>query len=239
MKYLLFLFVLAIAISSAVHATTLEIVREHSRVSFDIDYMMMTKVEGQFKGYHGFFDINDKENQLSNIRVEVTADTVDTNDTKRDFHLRGHEFLYAAVYPDISFKAQGTVRISDAKKFQVNGEVNLRGITKPLVLTGIYKGKGVDSWGKISYFLEMTGEINRKDFGIIWNKQVDTGGYLLGDMVRLTIIVQAQKLGDKTPFSTHMIPSTKGIVERHDLKTGKIKKLTTPTDPNDQSAPKK
>jgi polyisoprenoid-binding protein YceI len=239
MKYLLLLFVLAMTLSSAAHSTTLEIVREHSRVSFDIDYMVMTKVEGLFKGYHGFFDINDKENQLSNIRVEVTSDTVDTNDTKRDFHVRGHEFLYSAVYPDISFKAAGPVVINDAKKFKVEGLVTLRGITKPMVLEGVYKGKGKDPWGKDSYFLEMKGEVNRKDFGIVWNKQVDAGGYLLGDIVRLTIIVQAQKIGDKTPFSTHMIPSTKGIVERHDLKTGKIKKLTTPTDPKDQSAPKK
>lgn len=239
MKYLMLLFVLAIVISSAAHATTLEIVKEHSRVSFDVDYMMMTKVEGQFKGYHGFFEINDKENQLSNIRVEVTSDTVDTNDPKRDFHVKGHEFLYSAVYPDIAYKAQGPFIISDAKKFQVKGDVTLRGITKPMVLEGVYKGKGKDPWGKDSYFLEMTGEINRKDFGIVWNKQVDTGGYLLGDIVKFTIIVQAQKIGDKTPFSTHMIPSTKGIVERHDLKTGKIKKLTTPTDPKDQSAPKK
>jgi len=239
MKYLLLLFVLAVTISSAAHATTLEIVREHSRVSFDIDYMVMTKVEGLFKGYHGFFDINDKENQLSNIRVEVTSDTVDTNDTKRDFHVRGHEFLYSAVHPDISFKAAGPVVIDEARKFKVEGLVTLRGITKPMVLQGVYKGKGKDPWGKDSYFLVMKREVNRKDFGIVWNKQVATGGYLLGDMVILTIIVQAQKIGDKTPFSTHMIPSTKGIVERHDLKTGKIKKLTTPTDPKDQSAPKK
>lgn len=239
MKYLLFLFVLAIAISSAAHATTLEIVREHSRVSFDVDYMMMTKVEGQFKGYHGFFEINDKENQLSNIRVEVAADTVDTNDGKRDFHLRGHEFLNTTVFPDITFKAKGPVQITDAKKFQIKGDVTLRGITKPMVLEGVYKGIGKDPWGKDSYFLEMTGEINRKDFGIVWNKQADSGGYLLGDIVRLKIVVQAQKIGDKTPFSTHMIPATKGIVERHDLKAGRIKKLTTPTDPKDQSAPKK
>lgn len=239
MKYLLLLFVLALAISSAAHATTLEIIREHSRVAFDVDYMTITTVEGQFKSYHGFFDINDKENQISNVRVEVTGDSVDTNDGKRDFHLRGHEFLYAAVYPDITFKATGPFTISDTKKFQIPGEVTLRGITKPMTLEGVFKGKGKDPWGKDSYFLEMKGEVNRKDFGIVWNKQADAGGYLLGDIVRLSIVVQAQKIGDKTPFSTHMIPSTKGIVERHDLKTGKIKKLTTPTDPKDQSAPKK
>ncbi len=238
MKYIQVLFVLAIALSSAVNATTLEIVREHSRVSFDVDYMMMTKVEGLFKGYHGFFDINDKENQLSNIRVEVKSHTIDTNDGKRDFHLRGHEFLYSTVHPDIIFKAAGPVVINEDKKFTVKGNVTLRGITKPMILEGIYKGKGKDPWGKDSYFLEMKGELNRKDFGIVWNKQVDTGGYLLGDVVRFTIIIQAQKLGEKTPFSTHMIPSTKGLVERHDLKTGKIKKLTTPTDPKDQSSPK-
>lgn len=239
MRYLLLLLALALILSSAAHATTMEIIREHSRVSFDVDYMMMTKVEGQFKSYHGFFDINDKENQISNVKVEVSSDSVDTNDGKRDFHLRGHEFLYAAVHPDIIFKATGPFTIAANKKFQVKGEVTLRGITKPMTLEGEYKGKGKDPWGKDSYFLNLTGAVNRKDFGIVWNKQVDNGGYLLGDDVRLTIVIQAQKLGDKTPFSTHMIPSTKAIVERHDLKTGKIKKLTTPTDPNDQSAPKK
>lgn len=239
MKHILFLFALTIILSSAVHAKTLEIVKEHSRVSFDIDYMLLTKVEGLFKGYHGFFDINESENQLSNIRVEVSSNTVDTSDGKRDFHLRGHEFLYANIYPTINFKAAGPVAIGEDKKFVVNGNVTLRGVTKPLVLDGVYRGKGKDPWGKDSYFLELKGEVNRKDFGIVWNKQADNGGYLIGDMVRFTIVIQAQKIGDKTPFATHMIPSTKGIVERHDLKTGKIKKLTTPTDPLDQSAPKK
>ena len=239
MKYILVLFVIATTLTSVVKATTLEIVREHSRVSFNVDYMMLTKVEGLFKGYHGFFDINDKENQLSNIRVEIKSNTIDTSDGKRDFHLRGHEFLYSKVHPDIIFKAAGPVVISEEKKFTVKGDVTLRGITKPMVLDGVYKGKGKDPWGKDSYFLEMKGEVNRKDFGIVWNKEADTGGYLLGDIVRFTIVIQAQKIGDKTPFSTHMIPSTKGIVERQDLKSGKIKKLSTPTDPKDQSAPKK
>lgn len=239
MKYVALLFVYAMVLSSVSHAKTLEIIREHSRVAFDIDYMMMTKVEGRFKGYYGFFDLNEKENQISNIRVEVTSKTVDTNDKKRDLHILGHEFLNSSIYPEISFKAEGPFDIDDTQKLAIRGRVSLRGMTRPMILEGVYKGVGLDPWGKKSYFLEMKGEVNRKDFGIVWNKQVDTGGYLLGDIVRLTIIVQAQDIGDKTPFSTHMIPSTKGIIERHDLKMGKIKKLTTPTDSKDQSAPKK
>ena len=239
MKYVLFLFVLAHIWASSALAKTMEIVTEHSRVAFDVDYMLMTKVDGQFKKYRGFFEINDKENQISNIRVELDAASVDTNDSKRDFHLRGHEFFFVASHPEITFKAIGPVIIAEGQKFKLNGEMTLRGVTKPLVLEGLYKGKRQDPWGKDNFFFTLTGELNRKDFDIVWNKQMDAGGYLVGEIVRLNLTVQAQGVGEKTSFSTHMVPSTKGIVERQDLKSGKIKKLTTPTDPSDQKAPKK
>ena len=72
-----------------------------------------------------------------------------------------------------------------------------------------------------------------------WNKELDSGGYLVGDLIRLKMSAQAQVAGEKTAFSTHMIPSTKGIIERDQLKKGKIKKLSTSTDPNDQQSTSK
>ncbi len=232
-KYLTLLFVLALAVSYAAHAKELEIIQEHSRVGFDVDYMLMTKVEGQFKKYTGLFELNAVEDQLSNVRVAISGKSVDTNDGKRDFHLRGHEFFFVASYPEITFKAKGPVAIKSGEKFKLAGEITLRGISKPLVLDGFYKGKIKDPWGKENYFFTLTGELDRKDFEIVWNKQMDAGGFLVGDKVRINIIVQSQIVGEKTSFSTHMIPSTKGIVERQDLKAGRIKKLSTSTDPND------
>lgn len=233
-KYLAFLFVLAMAFSYVVHSKELEIIQEHSRVGFDVDYMLMTKVEGQFKKYTGLFELNAAEDQLSNVRVAIIGKSVDTNDGKRDFHLKGHEFFFVANYPEITFKAKGPVTIKTGEHFKLHGEITLRGIVKPLVLDGFYKGKVKDPWGKENYFFTLTGELDRKDFEIVWNKQMDAGGFLVGDKVRLNLIVQSQIVGEKTPFSTHMVPSTKGIVERQDLKAGRIKKLSTSTDPKDQ-----
>lgn len=239
MKYLLLLLALAVALTTAAHAAQFEIIKEHSKVGFEVDYMMMTKVEGHFTKYQGFFELNDKEDEISKVRVEVYSDSVDSNDKKRDFHLKGHEFLFAVNHPEITFNATGPAKIGADKKFKITGDLTLRKVTKTVTFEGEFKGKGKDPWGKDSFFFTLKSEINRKDFDITWNQQMDSGGYLVGDIVRLSITVQAQRLADKTPFSTHMIPATKGIIERQDLKSGRIKKLTTPTDPKDQSAPKK
>lgn len=232
-KCLLVLFALSIMATPTVHSKNLEIIQEHSRIGFDVEYMLMTKVEGQFKKYSGLFELNPTEDQLSNVVVTVKGKSVDTNDGKRDFHLRGHEFFFVANYPEIIFKARGPVGIKTGENFKLAGEMTIRGISKPMVLDGTYKGKLKDPWGKDNYFFTLTGELNRKDFDIVWNKQMDAGGYLVGDVVKLNLVVQSQIVGEKTPFSTHMVPSTKGIVERHDLKSGKLKKLSTSTDPKD------
>lgn len=235
MKYLLFMALF----SFSAYAKQMELIKEHSKIAFNVDYMVMTTVEGQFKSYQAFFDMNEAENEISNVRVTIVGDSVDTSDTKRDFHLRGHEFFFVANYPEITFKSTSPAKISEGQKFTLHGEITLRGITKPLSLEGFYKGKKKDPWGKDNYFFTFTGQLNRKQFDIVWNKEMDAGGFLVGDEVRLNLVVQSQLLGGKTAFSTHMVPTTKGIVERDQLKKGKIKKLSTPTDANDHSAPKK
>lgn len=238
MKYILIVLITALIYSQYTHAKQFEVVAEHSKISFDIEYMSMTKVDGQFKKYRGFFDINDADNQLSNVKVEIVGASVDTNDKKRDFHIRGHEFFFVSKYPDITFQAKGPVSIAEGQSFKLTGDLTLRGVTRPMTFDGVYKGKRLDPWNKYNYFFTLTGMIKRKDFDIVWNKQMDSGGWLVGDEVRLNITVQGQAIGSKTSFSTHMVPQTKAIQERADLKSGKINKLTTPTDVNDQKAPK-
>lgn len=239
MKTLIGLFILFGMVSTNVWARDYELIIEHSRIAFDVDYMLMTKVEGQFKKFDGVFSLNAAENDITNIKITVDGASVDTNDGKRDFHLRGHEFFFVATYPKITFESPGPIKIEAGKKVVIPGYLTMRGIKRPLVLEGIYKGKLKDPWGKDNYFFNLTGELDRKAYGIVWNKTMDAGGALIGDTVRLNLTVQAQVLGEKTPFSTHMVPTTKGIVERDQLGKGKIKKLSTATDPKDQSAPKK
>jgi len=237
-KWKIGLCISVITLSTAVNAKPYELVSEHSKIGFDVDYMSMTKVEGRFKKYRGFFNLSEDGSELSNVKVIVEGSSVDTNDDKRDFHLKGHEFFFVASYPEMIFTSNHSVKISEGKSFTLPGELTIRGITKPMTLKGTYVGVKKDPWGKDNNFFTLTGELNRKDFGIVWNKDMDTGGYLVGEQVRLTLSVQAQGQGEKTSFSTHMVPHTKAIQERSDLKKGKIKKLSTATDENDHKAPK-
>ncbi len=207
--------------------TTYEINQEHSKLGFSVNYMMMTDVEGVFKKFQGYFEIENE--QLNNIQIMVSSRSVDSTDQKRDFHLRSHEFLYASKYPTILFTSKQSVALKEGKNIIIPGNVNLRGIEKPVQLEVIYRGKKIDPWSRENLFFEGKTKLNRKDFGIVWNRELDTGGFLVGDEVTIQFKLQAQVMGQKTPFSTHMVPTTKGIVERDQLKKGKIKKLSTDT----------
>lgn len=239
MKSTIGLFILLAVFGQNSFARDFELIKEHSKIGFDVDYMLMTKVEGQFKNFKGFFSLNENESDISNIKITAESESVDTSDGKRDFHLRGHEFFLSATYPEITFESPGPIKIEAGKKIVIGGYLTLRGIKRPLILEGVYKGKLKDPWGKDNYFFTLTGELDRKTFGIVWNKSMDNGGLLIGDTVRLNLTVQAQILGEKTPFSTHMVPTTKGIVERDLLNKGKIKKLSTTTDPKERGKKKK
>lgn len=231
MKTVILMF--ALFFSSQAFSKQMEIVLEHSKVKFDVDYMMMTKVDGQFRNFFGFYQMNEEESEITNIKVDLESKSIDTNDGKRDFHLRGHEFFLTESYPYITFRSNAKVKIAVGEKFTLPGIINIRGIEKPLTLEGVYKGKLKDAWNKDNYFFTLNGSINRKDFKMTWNKTMDSGGLLLGDIVSINIALQTQLTSEKTPFSTHMVPSTKGIIERDLLKKGKIKKLTTSTAPDE------
>lgn len=236
--YTAFILLLFVCLSPA-NARQYELIREHSKISFDLDYMSMSNVDGSFKIFHGFFDFDEQKKIISKVKIEIKGTSIDTNDEKRDFHLRGHEFLFTDVHPFITFTAPQAVAIKADNTFSLPGKITLRGITKPITFEGVYKGAAKDAWGKDNSFFALKGLINRKDFNMTWNKKLDTGGYLVGDDIRINIVLQTQFIGDKTPFSTHMVPSTKGIIERDLLKKGKIKKLSTSTDPKEREANEK
>lgn len=228
MKSFSFLFLMLVSFNVFSKPQTFEINQEHSKLGFGVQYMMMTDVEGVFKKFQGYFDV--EGNTLSSIQILVSARSVDSLDPKRDFHLKSHEFLYAAKFPTIAFKSSSPVELKENHMIKVPGTVTLRGIEKPVVLEVTFKGRKFDPWAKENLFFEGKTKINRKDFGIVWNRELDNGGFLVGDEVSIDFKLQAQHLGDKTPFSTHMVPTTKGIVERDQLKKGKIKKLSTSTE---------
>ena len=198
---------LLLFITSHSNATNLEINKEHSKLTFSIDYMTMIKVEGQFKDFNAFFDFDPNTDVISNITAKVISSSVDTNDAKRDFHLKTMDFLFASKYPEMTFTSIGSYPLPLNKFVAVSGDLQIRDVKKRVEAKIKYKGLMKDPWGKDSQFFEFFLEVNRKDFGMNWNKAMDEGGYLVGDVIDTQIVIQAQRTGDKTSFSTHMIPS--------------------------------
>lgn len=187
----IFLLLILLATINAVPAKELNL-NTNSKVMFNVDYMKLSSVDGFFKSFKGTASIDERETTLSNVKVVIKAESVDTDDAKRDFHVKDHEFFFVSKYPTIEFTSTGPAVISKGKNFDLKGALLLRGIKRPFVFHGLYKGKMTGPEKKDIYFFEFTGELNRQDFGMKWNKELDNGGYLVGDIVRIKINAQGE-----------------------------------------------
>ena len=156
----------------------------HSVVGFKVKHMMISTVRGTFGTVMGS---SEGELENMNINVAVDATTVDTNDENRDNHLRGADFFDVENYPSIYFEAKGVNVTNNA----ITGELTIKGVTKEVTFSMDYNGKGVDPWGNTKHGFEISGKINRGDFGLVWNAPLEAGGLLVSDEVTLNIDIQA------------------------------------------------
>jgi polyisoprenoid-binding protein YceI len=156
----------------------------HSVVGFKVKHMMISTVRGTFGTVMGSAE-GELENM--NINASVDATTVDTNDENRDNHLRGTDFFDVENYPSIYFEAKGVNVTNNA----ITGELTIKGVTKEVTFSMDYNGKGVDPWGNTKHGFEISGKINRGDFGLVWNAPLEAGGFLVSDEVTLNIDIQA------------------------------------------------
>ena len=164
----------------------------HSSVTFTIRHMM-SKVRGQMKIKEGWIEV-DNDN-LSTARVDVVLDaaSIDTGVEMRDNHLRSADGHFdVANYPTIAFKST-RVEGKDPSNFKLIGGVTIHGITKEVTLDASFNGEGKDPWGNRRVSFDAATTLNRKDYNILWNKTLDSGGYLLGDDVKVTIALEAIK----------------------------------------------
>ena len=161
----------------------------HSEISFSVKHLKISKVRGSFK----IFDatIVTAENPAdSTVEAIIEVASVDTNQKDRDAHLRGDDFFAVEQFPTLTFNSTA-IRNRSGQHYDVSGDLTIRGHAKPVVLSVEFLGKAKDPWGneKLAFDVEVT--INRKDFGLSWNTALETGGFLVGDDVRITIALQA------------------------------------------------
>jgi len=173
---------------------TYEIDVSHSHVGFQIRHLI-GRVSGQFNKFAGIIVHDEANPAASSVEVTIDPASIDTNDAKRDGHLQSPDFFDVAKHPEMRFKSRA-VKI-DGKKLAVEGDLTMHGVTRPVTLTGEVGGTMAGPGGAKRAGFTASTTINRKDFGIEWNKTFDQGGTLLGDDVTVSIAIEAvQKTAD-------------------------------------------
>jgi polyisoprenoid-binding protein YceI len=164
----------------------------HSDAHFSIKHMMVSNVQGDFGKLTGTAEYDGEHFDKAQVQASVPIGALTTREEKRDGHLKSPDFFDAEKYPTMDFKSKKiTVK---GGEFKMYGDLTLHGVTKEVVLTGKVPAKAIkDPMGKIRIGTEAKAEINRKDFGLNWNKALDNGGAMIGDEVEVTLDVELVK----------------------------------------------
>jgi polyisoprenoid-binding protein YceI len=161
--------------------------KAHTTVSFKIRHLF-TNVAGRFDDFDGSVVFDPAAFADATVSGTIQVASINTNNEKRDTHLRSADFFDAEKYPTITFKSTKITDIDDAKKSaKLHGNLTMHGVEKPIVLDVAYLGTGKDPWGNTRGGFSATTQLNRKDFGITWNETLESGGLLLGEEVEVEI----------------------------------------------------
>jgi polyisoprenoid-binding protein YceI len=163
----------------------------HSAVGFSIRHLF-SKVPGRFTKFEGKITLDREDWSKSTVQVSVDAGSIDTNEPKRDQHLRSDAFFDVARHPKITFQSAAVKQVAP-NKLQVNGNLTIRGTTKPVTLDVDVLGFGPGYGGVVRGGFEARTKINRQDFGVAWNDVIEGSGAVLGDEVEININVEAAK----------------------------------------------
>jgi len=158
----------------------------HSQIQFTVRHMMISKVRGTFEKFDGVIDLNPDRPQDTRVEVQIDASSINTRDANRDAHLRSPDFLNAEQYPHLTFKST-SVEVISPTTARLNGDLTIRGVTKPVSMDVEFAGKARSPWGVEAYGFTAHTEINRKDWGLVWNQALETGGVLVGEEISIDI----------------------------------------------------
>lgn len=178
------------ATAAAARAETWNIDPAHTTVEFSVRHMMISNVKGQFEKLSGTIAANGNDPSSVQISAVIDAASINTRVEKRDAHLKSAAFLDVDKYPTITFKST-KVEAAGSNKWKVTGDLTLHGVTKPVVLEVETTAPIKDPSGKTRAGASATTKIDRKDFGVTWNKPMETGGVLVGEDVSIAIEVEA------------------------------------------------
>ncbi|HEX5645335.1 MAG TPA: YceI family protein [Nitrospira sp.] len=168
-----------------------EIDPDHSLIEFRVAHMVVSKTSGRFTDYKGFVEMDTDTKTIKTIEATINAASVETNHDKRDAHLRNPDFLDVAQYPTMTYRMKHAKKQGDT--YTIVGEFTLRGVTKEVTLVSTFNGVAKDPWGNTRAGFSAEGKLNRKDFGMVWNKALDSGGLVVGEEVQVRLDIECIK----------------------------------------------
>ena len=167
--------------------TTWNIDPAHSVAEFKVKHMMISNVKGQFPKVTGVLTLDEYDLKNSRIEAVIEAASIETRDAQRDAHLKSADFFHVEKFPSLSFKSAGIRPVRDGE-LAVEGDLTIRGVTRKVLFSVDGPTPPTkDPWGGTRVAVSATTKINRKDFGLIWNAALETGGILVGDEVTITL----------------------------------------------------
>jgi len=164
----------------------------HSEVQFKVKHLVISTVSGFFKSFEGSLETENEDFTDAKIDFSLDIDSIDTNQSQRDEHLKSPEFFDAAAYPKITFASTSFTKAGD-DEYKLVGDLTVKGITNPVTLDVEFGGAAADFYGNTKAGFEITGKINRKEFGLTWSGVTEAGSVVVGEDIKLLINVQFAK----------------------------------------------
>ena len=176
--------------------TTWAIDPMHSEMLFKIKHLVISTVTGSFKKFEGIVITSGDDFNNAKVNFTIDVNSIDTNQSHRDEHLRSSDFFESEAYPQIKFQSTSFTKESSGD-YKMTGNLTIKGVTKPVALNVEYGGSQKDMYGNIKHGFEITGNINRKDFGMSYNALTEAGGLTLGEEVKVIANIQVARLVEK------------------------------------------
>ena len=185
--------IIALALPAFAFASTWTIDPDHSNIGFKVKHLMVSNVKGSFDKHTGTVEINEKDITKSKVEVSIDTYSINTNVQKRDEHLRSADFFDVAKYPTMTFVSKKVAKAGN-DRLKVTGDLTLHGVTRQVVLdVDPLSKESKDPWGNIRRGTTATTKIDRKDFGLTWNKALETGGVLVGEEITINLEIEMIK----------------------------------------------
>jgi polyisoprenoid-binding protein YceI len=193
MKRMVLMSAVVLAMATGSMAANWEIDGAHSSVGFTVKHLVISKVTGKFDDFSGTIEFDGKSVKPGSVNVTVKTASIDTDNEKRDEHLRSADFFDAAKNPEMSFKSTKVVP-GAGNKFKLVGDLTIKAVTKPVTFDCEFNG-AVDFMGTTKAGFSAQASINRQDFNITFSRVMETGGLVVSDEVEILLEIEANKKG--------------------------------------------